>query len=121
MSSPCPPLLDASLDQAHAGWQQPTKPTPGHGAMARASTTLILPGKPFIKIQKNKEAQYFKNPLGGYFCMTTVPFPSEPSGLQSRHRKCLSANYKLRDLVALGSLLLLFQSHTFSPNSPSLE
>lgn len=63
---PCPPLLGATLDQALAGWQLEA-PLPGQGVQNAA---LILPGEPFIKIQTNKEAQDFKNPLGGCFCVT---------------------------------------------------
>jgi hypothetical protein len=59
-------------------------------AKGSQSASLILPGEPIIKIQKNKEAEHIKNPLGGYFCVTTVPFPSEPQGSRTdRANACL--------------------------------
>lgn len=93
-------------------------PLLGHGAAGSAQHALTLPGKPCIKIQKTQRGSALQKPTGGCFCVTTCP--SLVSRLQSRHTEGLSANYKLRDLVALGSLLL-FQSHAFSLDRPSLE
>lgn len=102
---------------AQAGSGRPS-PSPRPWPWGVHSTALTLPGKPCIKIQKTQRGSALQKPTGGCFCVTTCP--SLVSRLQSRHTEGLSANYKLRDLVALGSLLL-FQSHAFSLDRPSLE